>query len=44
MKLAKGKGECMWHHHEHEDELFLVVKGNFLIKLRDRDITLNDRK
>lgn len=38
VKLAKLKGEFVWHHHEAEDELFLVIKGSLLIKLRDRDI------
>ncbi len=38
VKLVKFKGEFIWHHHETEDELFLVVKGRFLMKLRDRDI------
>lgn len=38
VKLVKLKGEFVWHHHECEDELFLVVKGTLLIKLRDRDI------
>ncbi len=42
LKLAKFKGEFVWHHHEHEDELFLVVKGRLLIKLRDRDIWLGE--
>ncbi len=42
VKLAKLKGEFVWHHHEEEDELFLVVKGRLLIKLRDRDIWLNE--
>jgi mannose-6-phosphate isomerase-like protein (cupin superfamily) len=42
VKLAKLKGEFIWHHHETEDELFLVVKGNLLIKLRDRDILLEE--
>ena len=41
VKLAKLKGEFIWHQHENEDELFLVIKGKLLIKLRDRDITLN---
>ena len=36
VKLAKLKGEFMWHRHEREDELFLVVKGLLRIKLRDR--------
>ena len=40
MKIAKFKGEFVWHKHELEDELFLVVKGNLLIKLRDRELSL----
>ena len=42
IKLVKTKGEFVWHHHETEDELFLVVKGTLLIKLRDRDIMLEE--
>lgn len=42
VKLVKLKGEFVWHHHESEDELFLVVKGSLLIKLRDRDVWLNE--
>jgi mannose-6-phosphate isomerase-like protein (cupin superfamily) len=42
VKLAKVKGEFVWHHHEAEDELFLVVKGRLLIKLRDRDLWLDE--
>ena len=42
IKLVKFKGEFVWHHHETEDELFLVVKGSLLIKLRDRDIFLEE--
>lgn len=42
IKLAKLKGEFVWHHHEHEDELFLVVTGRLLIKLRDGDIWLDE--
>lgn len=42
VKLAKIKGEFVWHHHEAEDELFLVVKGKLLIKLRDRDVWLEE--
>ncbi|HVN28288.1 MAG TPA: cupin domain-containing protein [Candidatus Binataceae bacterium] len=40
VKLAKFKGEFIWHKHDGEDELFLVVKGRLLIKLRDREIHL----
>jgi mannose-6-phosphate isomerase-like protein (cupin superfamily) len=40
VKLAKLKGEFVWHHHQAEDEMFLVVKGKLLIKFRDRDIWL----
>lgn len=42
VKLAKLKGEFVWHHHEHEDELFLVIKGSFDMELRDRTITLHE--
>ncbi len=40
VKLVKLKGEFVWHHHEAEDELFLVIKGRLVIKLREKDITL----
>ena len=36
VKLDKLKGEFVWHHHENEDELFLVVKGRFRIEFRDK--------
>ena len=42
VKLVKLKGEFVWHHHEAEDELFLVIKGRLVIKLRDRDINLEE--
>lgn len=42
IKLVKLKGEFVWHHHENEDEMFLVIKGRLLIKLRDRDINLEE--
>jgi len=42
VKLAKVWGEFIWHHHESEDELFLVVKGRLTIKLRDRDLILRE--
>jgi mannose-6-phosphate isomerase-like protein (cupin superfamily) len=34
VKLAKLEGEFVWHHHEREDELFLVVKGRLTMRLR----------
>ncbi len=40
IKLAKLKGEFDWHHHEREDELFLVVKGELIIKFRDNEVSL----
>lgn len=42
IKVAKFKGEFTWHHHENEDELFLVIKGSLLMKLRDQDIEVNE--
>ena len=42
IKLAKLKGEFVWHKHDNEDELFLIVKGNLLIKLKDQDINLKE--
>ena len=40
VKLVKFKGEFVWHHHEAEDELFLVTKGSLTIRLRDHDVQL----
>lgn len=42
VKLAKLKGEFIWHHHDDEDELFLVVKGRLLMKFRDKDEWINE--
>ena len=42
VKLVKLKGEFVWHRHEQEDELFFVVKGTLLIKLRDRDVVIRE--
>ena len=41
VKLVKFKGEFVWHHHEHEDELFYVVKGSFDMQMRDKTVTVN---
>jgi mannose-6-phosphate isomerase-like protein (cupin superfamily) len=40
VKLAKLKGEFIWHKHDNEDELFLVVKGRLKMELRDKTIEL----
>lgn len=40
VKLVKLQGEFVWHHHDAEDELFLVVQGRLTLKLRDRDLVL----
>lgn len=42
VKLAKLHGEFVWHYHEAEDELFLVVKGRLIIKLRNQDVVLEE--
>jgi mannose-6-phosphate isomerase-like protein (cupin superfamily) len=40
VKLVKFEGAFVWHRHEREDELFLVLKGAFRIEMRDRSIEL----
>jgi mannose-6-phosphate isomerase-like protein (cupin superfamily) len=42
VKLVKFQGEFVWHHHENEDELFLVVKGRFRMDFRDRQVWLEE--
>jgi mannose-6-phosphate isomerase-like protein (cupin superfamily) len=42
VKLDKLKGEFVWHHHENEDEMFLVVKGRFRIEFRDKTVWLDE--
>jgi mannose-6-phosphate isomerase-like protein (cupin superfamily) len=42
IKLAKLKGEFDWHHHENEDEMFLVVKGKLIIKFRDKEVSVEE--
>ena len=41
VKVAKLQGEFVWHHHEAEDEMFLVVHGSMTLQVRDRDGVLN---
>jgi mannose-6-phosphate isomerase-like protein (cupin superfamily) len=40
VKLVKLQGEFVWHHHDHEDELFLVIEGRLTIELRDGAVHL----
>jgi mannose-6-phosphate isomerase-like protein (cupin superfamily) len=40
VKVVRLKGEFMWHKHDTEDELFLVVNGTLVLKLRDRELTI----
>lgn len=40
IRISKIKGEFVWHHHDDTDELFLVLKGELLLRLRDHDVRL----
>ncbi len=40
--LAKLKGEFVFHTHEHEDELFMVIKGSLVIEMQAKTVTLNE--
>ena len=42
VKLVKFKGDFPWHHHDNEDEMFLVIKGKFNMELRDMVIEINE--
>jgi len=42
VKLVKLQGEFVWHHHDNEDELFLVLRGRLVVRLRDRDVSLGE--
>ncbi|MCB9855784.1 MAG: cupin domain-containing protein [Phycisphaerales bacterium] len=42
VKLVKLKGEFVWHSHEREDEMFLVIKGSLRMLLRDRELVVNE--
>ena len=41
IKLIKVQGEFPWHHHQNEDEFFLVWKGRFRVEFRDHTVTLD---
>lgn len=42
IKIAKLKGEFIWHNHENEDELFFIVKGKLLMRYKKQDVHLNE--
>lgn len=42
VKAVKLRGEFIWHHHDNEDELFLVVKGKLKMELRDKIVEVNE--
>jgi mannose-6-phosphate isomerase-like protein (cupin superfamily) len=42
VKLVKFEGEFVWHHHDTEDELFLVVKGRMIMHFRDRSVPVDE--
>jgi mannose-6-phosphate isomerase-like protein (cupin superfamily) len=42
VKIAKFIGPFEWHHHENEDEFFLVIKGSFEMQLRDKTVVLQE--
>lgn len=42
VKLAKFKGAFDWHHHEQEDEMFLVVQGQFRMEFRDKVVNVKE--
>jgi mannose-6-phosphate isomerase-like protein (cupin superfamily) len=42
VKLAKLKGNLVWHTHEEEDELFLIIKGTMTMQYKDKKVTLKE--
>ena len=44
VKLAKIKGEFIWHHHDDEDEMFMVIKGTLKMELRDKTVIINENE
>ena len=42
IKLVKFQGEFPWHQHEHEDEMFMALKGNFRLEFRDKTVELSE--
>ncbi len=44
VKLVKFKGEFIWHKHDNEDELFLVIKGHFKMEFRDKVVEIKENE
>lgn len=44
VKLVKFEGEFVWHKHDHEDELFYVLKGKFKMEYRDKTVEVNENE
>ena len=42
IKLVKFKGPFVWHHHDHEDEMFMVVKGRFRMEFQERSVWIEE--
>lgn len=42
VKATKLQGEFIWHHHDNEDEMFLVIKGKLTMEFRDRTVEINE--
>lgn len=42
VKVARFRGEFVWHRHEHEDELFWVIRGQLRLRFRDRDVLVGE--
>jgi mannose-6-phosphate isomerase-like protein (cupin superfamily) len=42
VKLVKFQGPFVWHHHDEEDEMFMVVRGRFRMEFRDREVWLEE--
>ena len=44
VKLVKFQGEFVWHKHEHEDEMFFVLKGQFKMEFRDKTVEIKENE
>lgn len=42
VQIVKAEGELPWHHHDDEDEMFLTVKGEFIVRLKDKELRLKE--